>query len=70
MCALIVSKEEYHMKCTRILKEEPSVRFAGLINDTGEIVAGGYKQKVEIYLNDLQKKVICLLSYENFKIFV
>ena len=58
MCALTVSKEEYHMKCTKILKEESSVRFAGLINDTGKIVAGGYKQKVEIYLNDVQKKEI------------
>ena len=58
MCALTISKEEYHIKCTRILKEESSVRFAGLINDAGEVMAGGYKQKVEIYLNDVQKKEI------------
>lgn len=58
MHTLTANKEEYNIKCTRILKEEPSVRFAGLINGTGEVMAGGYKQKVEIYLNEIQKKEI------------
>ena len=55
---LTADKKEYHIKCTRILKEEPTVRFAGLIDESGEVTAGGYKQDVEVYLNEKQKKEI------------
>ncbi|WP_316505735.1 DUF6659 family protein [Nitrosopumilus sp.] len=55
---LIEDQKKYHVKCTQILKDEPTVRFAGLIDEAGNVIAGGYKKKVKVYLNEEQRKEI------------
>ena len=54
---LVADKKEYHVKWTQILKEEPTVKFARLINKSGEMTSGRHKQ-VEAYLSEKQKKEI------------
>ena len=57
---LTANKEEYETKCRRILNGDPSVRFAGLINNSGDMMAGGYKKEVEMYLDEeRQKEIFC-----------
>lgn len=46
-------KEEYEQKCKKIL-DEHAIRFAGLIDDSGKLIAGGVKQGIELKLNPTQ----------------
>lgn len=38
-----IDVSDYDKKCQKIL-EEPEIRFAGLLDDSGNILAGGFKQ--------------------------
>ena len=42
---------DYDQKCQKIL-EEPEIRFAALLDDSGNILAGGFKQDMEPRLSE------------------
>ena len=50
-------KEEYEQKCKKIL-DEHGIRFAGLIDDSGKLIAGGVKQGIDLKLNPTQLESI------------
>jgi len=50
--------KEYELKCQEILKDDV-IRFAGLLNESGIILAGGLKQGVEIRLTDEKLQSVC-----------
>jgi len=50
--------KEYELKCQEILKDDV-IRFAGLLDESGTILAGGLKQGVEIRLTDEKLQSVC-----------
>jgi len=50
--------QEYELKCQEILKDDV-IRFAGLLDESGTILAGGLKQGVEIRLTDEKLQSVC-----------
>lgn len=50
-------KDEYEQKCKKIL-DERGIRFAGLIDDSGKLIAGGVKQGIDLKLNPIQLESI------------
>ncbi|MFB5613438.1 MAG: DUF6659 family protein, partial [Nitrosarchaeum sp.] len=38
---------DYHKICKTVLDVDPKIRFAGVINERGRLVAGGMKENVE-----------------------
>jgi len=50
--------KEYELKCQEILKDDV-IRFAGLLDESGIILAGGLKQGVEIRLTDEKLQSVC-----------
>ena len=44
----------YNEKCSRILKE-PEIRFAGIIDKDGKLIAGGFKEGIIPYEGDKTK---------------
>jgi len=50
--------QEYELKCQEILKDVV-IRFAGLLDESGTILAGGLKQGVEIRLTDEKLQSVC-----------
>ena len=51
----------YDEKCNQLLKE-PEIRFAGIINKSGSLVIGGFKEGLTPYENDETK----LQAFYNF----
>ncbi len=53
--------------CDRITKLDPGIRFAGIVNNRGEVIEGGFKHGVEPLLNgtDEQQMYIQSLSHLN-----
>jgi len=49
---------EYADKCIKIL-EDPEILFAGLLDGSGSLLAGGYKQGTCSRLTDEQHQTIC-----------
>ena len=47
----------YEGLCTKLLAEN-GVRFAGLINNRGRLIAGGFKQGVQPHENDEQRQMM------------
>lgn len=41
----------YNNKCT-LLQKEPEIRFAGIVDDNGSLVAGGFKENLTPYEGD------------------
>lgn len=50
--------KDYEKKC-RDLLDDPEVRFAGLLDEFGTLLAGGYKPGMNPRLTDEQHKTIC-----------
>ena len=50
--------DTYEKKCNDILNE-PEVRFAGLLNEQGELLAGGYKEGLQPKLTPEQHEFVC-----------
>ena len=50
--------KEYELKCQEILKDNV-IRFAGLLDESGTILAGGLKQGLEIRLTDEKLQSVC-----------
>jgi hypothetical protein len=44
----------YHKKCDHLLKE-PEIRFAGIVDKRGKLIAGGFKEGITPYENDETK---------------
>ena len=50
--------QDYNLKCNKIL-EEHDIRFAGLLDDLGNILAGGYGQELAPKMSEEKFKSIC-----------
>ena len=49
---------DYTQICNSILTLEPKIRFAGVINERGRLVAGGMKENVEPLENEKDDEMI------------
>lgn len=54
-------KESYEPKCQEILKQK-KIRFAGIIDENGKLLAGGFKEDV-IPLEDDKKKLESFMKF-------
>ena len=54
MSNLDVTLKLYAEKCTRLLGES-EIRFAGIVNQDGKLIAGGFKEGITPYENDETK---------------
>ena len=50
--------KEYEKRCQDIL-EDDEVRFAGLLDEFGKLLAGGYKQNINPRLTEEQHNLVC-----------
>ena len=51
--------------CDRIIKLDSSIRFAGIVNNRGEVIEGGFKQGVEPLLNGIDEQQMYIHSLSN-----
>ena len=49
---------EYEQKCQEIL-DDPEIRYAGLLDEFGTLLAGGYKPGMTIRLTDEKLQSVC-----------
>jgi len=49
----------YDQKCKRLLQED-EIRFAGLINSMGRLVAGGFKPEITPLVDDAERQKMCM----------
>ena len=49
----------YDQKCKRLLQED-EIRFAGLINSMGRLVAGGFKPEITPIVDDAERQKMCM----------
>ena len=50
--------DDYELKCQKILKED-KIRFAGLLDEFGNVLAGGFKQEMISRLSEEKFQLIC-----------
>ncbi|WP_420544597.1 DUF6659 family protein [Nitrosopumilus sp.] len=48
----------FSKKCDKILDDEPYIRFAGVINRYGRLIAGGFRKGVEPFIDDSKSKMV------------
>ena len=53
-----IDVKEYEKRCQELL-EDQEVRFAGLLDEFGKLLAGGYKQNISPRLTEEQHDVVC-----------
>jgi len=53
-----IDVNDYEHKCQKIL-EESEIRFAGLLDESGNVLAGGFKQKMIPKLSEEKFQTIC-----------
>ena len=53
-----INIKEYEKRCQELL-EEQEVRFAGLLDEFGKLLAGGYNQKINHRLTEEQHDLVC-----------
>ena len=53
-----INIKEYEKRCQDIL-EDDEVRFAGLLDEFGKLLAGGYKQNINPRLTEEQHDEVC-----------
>ena len=58
MAETTIDVADYDLKCQKVL-EEPDVRFAGLLNGSGDILAGGYSKELTPNLPQEKFQSIC-----------
>src|SRR5918992_2589264 len=51
--------------CEKIIKLDRSIRFAGIVNNRGEVIEGGFKQGVEPLLNGTDEQQMYIQSLSN-----
>lgn len=49
--------KDYENKCNEILEDE-EVRFAGLLDESGKLLAGGYKENINPRLTKEQEEIV------------
>ena len=49
----------FQQKCDLLLNDE-KVRFAGLINNMGNLVAGGFKEGLKPFVDEAEQKKMCM----------
>ncbi|MCH9659037.1 hypothetical protein K0U27_10205 [archaeon] len=58
MVEIAIDVADYELKCRKIL-EEHDIKFAGLLNSSGEILAGGYSKELMPKLPQEKFQSIC-----------
>lgn len=53
-----INVKEYEKRCQELL-EDDEVRFAGLLDEFGKLLAGGYKQGINPRLTEEQHDLVC-----------
>ena len=53
-----IDTDDYEHKCQKIL-EEDEIRFAGLLDELGNVLAGGFNQKMISRLSEKKFQLIC-----------
>ena len=53
-----INTKDYEKRCQEIL-EDDEVRFAGLLDESGKLLAGGYKQDINPRLTEEQQDAVC-----------
>ena len=51
--------------CDRIIKLDRGIRFAGIVNNRGEVIEGGFRQGVEPLLNGTDEQQMYINSLSN-----
>jgi hypothetical protein len=51
--------------CEKVLKIDRNIRFAGIVNEKGEVVEGGFQQGVQPLLNGTAEQQMYLQSLSN-----
>lgn len=54
--------------CNRVIKLDRNIRFAGIVNNKGEVIEGGFKQGVEPLLDGIDEQQLYIHSLSNLKI--
>jgi hypothetical protein len=52
--------------CDKIIKLDRHIRFAGVVNNRGEVIEGGFKRGVEPLLNGTDEQQMYIHSLSNF----
>jgi hypothetical protein len=52
--------------CDRIIRLDRGIRFAGIVNNRGEVIEGGFRQGVEPLLNGTDEQQMYINSLSNF----
>lgn len=52
--------------CERVIKLDKNIRFAGIVNENGEVVEGGFQQGTQPLLNGTAEQQMYLQSLSNF----
>jgi len=50
--------EAFENGCKRLLNEDANIRFAGIINKMGRLVAGGFRAGTKSFIGDEQKRIL------------
>ncbi len=53
-----INIKDYEKRCQEILADE-EVRFAGLLDDSGKLLVGGYKPNINPRLTEEQQDAVC-----------
>ena len=53
-----INVKDYEKRCQELLEDE-EVRFAGLLDEFGKLLAGGYNQGIDPRLSEEQHDVVC-----------
>jgi hypothetical protein len=51
--------------CDRIIKLDRNIRFVGIVNNKGEVIEGGFKERVEPLLNESDEQQMYIQSLSN-----
>jgi hypothetical protein len=51
--------------CDRIIKLDRNIRFVGIVNNKGEVIEGGFKERVEPLLNETDEQQMYIQSLSN-----
>ncbi len=63
----IVKKYQSHQQKCELLLQDPEIRFAGLLDPMGNLVAGGFRTGVEPLKDENEKQTKCDTLREEFE---
>ena len=50
--------KDFDVKCNQIMQDESHIRFAGIINRAGRLIAGGFRKGVTPFIDDNHSKML------------